>query len=40
MSFNEAMFSSASGWLLYWFCRPGYSLFMTPLILAFSKAPA
>lgn len=37
MSFNEAMFSSASGWLLYWFYWLGYSIVATPLVLAFSK---
>jgi hypothetical protein len=38
MAFNQAMFSLADGWLLYWFYWLGYSLVLTPLILAFSKA--
>ena len=38
MTFNQAMFSLADGWLLYWFYWLGYSIVLTPLILAFSKA--
>lgn len=35
MTFNQAMFSLADGWLLYWFYWLGYSIVLTPLILAF-----
>ena len=38
LTFNQAMFSLADGWLLYWFYWLGYSIVLTPLILAFSKA--
>jgi hypothetical protein len=38
MTFNEAMFSQAQGWLLYWFYWLGYSIVLTPVILAFSRA--
>ncbi len=38
MTFNQAMFSLADGWLLYWLYWLGWSIVLTPLILAFSKA--
>ena len=38
MTFNQAMFSLANGWLLYWFYWLGWSIVLTPVILAFSKA--
>ena len=38
MTFNEAMFSIATGWILVWFYWLGYSLILTPVILAFSRA--
>ncbi len=38
MTFNQAMFSLADGWLLFWFYWVGYSIVLTPLTLAFSKA--
>jgi hypothetical protein len=38
MTFHQAMFSQASGWLLYWFYWLGCSIVLTPLILAFAKA--
>jgi hypothetical protein len=38
MTFNEAMFSSATGWILVWLYWLGYAIVLTPVILAFSKA--
>jgi hypothetical protein len=38
LTFNQAMFSLADGWLLYWLYWLGYAIVLTPLILAFSKA--
>ena len=38
MTFNEAMFSLATGWLRAWFYWLGYAIVLTPVILAFSKA--
>lgn len=38
MTFHDAMFSLAHGWLLYWFYWLGGAMVLTPLILAFSKA--
>ncbi len=38
MTFNEAMFSIATGWILVWFYWLGYAIVATPVILAFSRA--
>ena len=38
MTFNEAMFSIAIGWILVWFYWLGYAIVATPVILAFSRA--
>jgi hypothetical protein len=33
MTFNQAMFSLADGWLLYWLYWLGYSIVLTPLFV-------
>ena len=37
MSFSEAMFSLATGWLRLWLYWLGYAIVLTPIILVFSK---